>query len=83
MRSVMCSKVLSLKSVTLLRALSAITNKMENLKVRKREKGNARQRETEYRNMPRLLESIDSLLNQYTVWCSAKPVCLSKIVDAE
>lgn len=67
MRSVMCSKVLSLKSVTLLHALSAITNKMEHLKVKKREKGSARQREMEYRNMPSLLESIDSLLNQYTV----------------
>lgn len=66
-----------------LSALSAITNKMEILKVRRREKGSTRQRETEYRNMPSLLESIGSLLNQYTVWCSAKPVCLTKIVDVE
>lgn len=83
MRSVMCSQVLSLKSVTLLRVLSAITNKMGNLKVRQREKESARQKETGYRNMLSLLESIGSLLNQYTVWCSAKAVCLTKMVDVE
>ncbi len=66
-----------------LSALSAITNKMEILKVRRREKRSTRQRETEYRNMPSLLESIGSLLNQYTVWCSVKPVRLTKIVDVE
>lgn len=66
-----------------LSALSAITNKMENLKVRQRERGSTRQRERVYRNMPSVLESIDSLLNRYTVWCSAKPVGLMKMVDVE
>ena len=59
-----------------LSALSAITNKLENLKSRRREKGSTRQRErereTERRSMASLLESMDSLLNQYTVWYSVK-----------
>ena len=66
-----------------LSALSAITNKMGNLKLRQREKGSTRQREAVSRNMPSLLESMDSLLNQYTVWYSEKHVCLTETVDVE
>lgn len=57
-----------------LSALSAITNKLENLKRRRREREGAldRERETESRNMASLLESMDSLLNQYTVWYGVK-----------
>lgn len=36
-----------------------------------------------YGIMPSLLKSIDSLLNQCTVWCRAKPVYLIKVVDTE
>lgn len=64
-----------------LSALSAITNKMENIKVRQREKRSTI--ESVYRNMPSLLELIDSLLNQYTVLCHAKSVCLTRMVDVE